>query len=311
MIQLLLKDKQESEAKYYDLTRSIEMVHINDRANIEDKGATAMFTAAQSTDTPKFKTGETFPRMSQAERVAMQKDLKSYRQLIQSFINYIDMCQSSLEDTRHLRIRNGVMNLHLAEIEEYRKNQDPHVVQALKRMVSTIQSSSYEVLQSCDEDDEEEEYDYYEDDDGEDGEDEDGDEPELLSNQDKSQTRYCRCSFSHAVHCPSRAESADEEFIRGRTRNRSPPGLIGANRPGFAERQRTRSRSPRSRSRVHRKTPVVAAGLGTAAIASLYERGKQQSRSSEIPIQDGEKKPVFETVEELILNWTALTVDEM
>lgn len=208
------------------------------------------------------------------------------------------------------------MNLHLAEIEEYRKNQDPRVVQALERMVSTIQSPSYEVSQSCDEDDEkEEEYDYYEDDDGEDGEageDEDGDEPELLSNPDKSQHRYRRRTFSLTGHYPNRAESANEEFIRGRTRNRSPPGLVGANRPGFAERQRTRSRSQRSRSRVNRKAPVVAAGLGIAAIAGLYERRKERNRSSEIPIQDGEEqKPAFETAEELILNWTTLTVDEM
>ncbi|KAJ5988858.1 hypothetical protein N7481_004068 [Penicillium waksmanii] len=291
MIQSLPKDKQESEAKYHDLTRSIQMVHINDRANLEDKGTAAMVTAAQSTDVPKFKTGAIFPGMSRADRVAMQKDLKSYRQLIQSFINYIDMCQSSLEDTRYLRIRNDVMNLHLVEIEEYRENQDPRVVQALERMVSTTQSPNYAVLQSYEEDDEED-----------DGEDEDGDEPELLkgsdSNPEKSQSRYCRLSLSLASHYPNLAESVNEEIIRGRPRNRSPPGLISAYRPGFVERQRTRSRSPRSRSRVNRKAPVAAAGLGTAAIAGLYERRKEQ-------------KPVFETVEELILYWTTLTVDEI
>lgn len=148
MIQLLLQDKQESEAKYLQITQSIQMVHIDDENNLQANSTATMITSAQSTaGTPQPKPSIPLQEMTPSERGAAQKDFNAYRHIIQKFINQIDSCQEALEKARHLRIRNGIMNLHLAEIEEYR-NLDSRMALVLKRIFPNSQNPNYQDIQS-------------------------------------------------------------------------------------------------------------------------------------------------------------------
>lgn len=148
MIKLLLQDKQESEAKYLQITQSIQMVHINDENNLQANTTATTITSVQATtNTPQPKSPTPLQDMSPSERAAAQEDFNTYRHIIQNFINQINSCQEALEKARHLRIRNGIMNLHLAEIEEYR-HLDPRMAQVLKRMFPNSQNPNCQDIQS-------------------------------------------------------------------------------------------------------------------------------------------------------------------
>ena len=54
-------------------------------------------------------------------------ELKEYSLLIQSMLDGIDSCRSKLKETRHSRIKNGVLNIHSGEIMRFQIEHGPSV----------------------------------------------------------------------------------------------------------------------------------------------------------------------------------------
>ncbi|KAJ5175162.1 uncharacterized protein N7482_001039 [Penicillium canariense] len=90
LIQTLIEEKKTNDAKFDRLTRSIEAVKLNSNGPI--------LTAQQTSSTP-----------------GSDEELEKYYGLVWKLLHEIDSCQESLEKSRHLRMRNGVVNLHSAE----------------------------------------------------------------------------------------------------------------------------------------------------------------------------------------------------
>jgi hypothetical protein len=69
-------------------------------------------------------------------------------------------------------------------------------------------------------------------------------------------------------------------------------GAAGAVLAGLIERQRSKSRGgrDRSRSRVRQALPVIAAGLGSAGIAALYEKNKAKKETENAARQEREER---------------------
>ncbi|KAJ5103406.1 hypothetical protein N7532_003935 [Penicillium argentinense] len=121
LIQMLLKNEQESEAKYTHLTRSIQMIYINDdagpiRATASTTTFTVMGTAAAR---PNPILPASLDRLSPSIKADVMPEFSAYEHIIQKFLTKIDMCQSTLEEARRQRIRNGIMKLHATEVAVY------------------------------------------------------------------------------------------------------------------------------------------------------------------------------------------------
>ncbi|KXG47366.1 uncharacterized protein PGRI_012360 [Penicillium griseofulvum] len=54
-------------------------------------------------------------------------ELKEYNILIESMLRKVDLCKSKLEDSRHLRIKNGVLNIHSGEIVRSQLEHGPSI----------------------------------------------------------------------------------------------------------------------------------------------------------------------------------------
>ncbi|KAF2101913.1 hypothetical protein NA57DRAFT_53857 [Rhizodiscina lignyota] len=100
----------------------------------------------------------------------------------------------------------------------------------------------------------------------------------------RSRSRHRRHSVSGASDRSRSASAGSEKHVDPNHRNRriAQAGLAGAALAGLAE-HRSRSRGGRSKSRVRQGVPIVAAGLGSAAVAGLYEKfkGNQERKRSQ------------------------------
>jgi hypothetical protein len=54
-------------------------------------------------------------------------EFKEYNILIESMLRKIDSCKAKLEDSRHLRIKNGVLNIHSGEIVRFQLEHGPSI----------------------------------------------------------------------------------------------------------------------------------------------------------------------------------------
>ncbi|KAL2416454.1 hypothetical protein ABEF95_016197 [Exophiala dermatitidis] len=101
----------------------------------------------------------------------------------------------------------------------------------------------------------------------------------------RSRSRHRRESISSLEDDPS-APSDDARNPKHRNKRIAEAGAAGAVVAGLIERARSKSRArdgkERSRSRVRQALPVVAAGLGSAALAGLYEKNKARKEAKQI-----------------------------
>lgn len=101
----------------------------------------------------------------------------------------------------------------------------------------------------------------------------------------RSRSRHRRESVSSLEDDPS-APSDDARNPKHRNKRMAEAGAAGAIVAGLIDRARSKSRArdgkERSRSRVRQALPVVAAGLGSAALAGLYEKNKAKKEAEEI-----------------------------
>ncbi|KAJ5250879.1 hypothetical protein N7489_001289 [Penicillium chrysogenum] len=95
LIQTLLEEKKANTSKFDQLSRSIQTFSICD-----DDGS-------RQESSRSFDTENQLPPLSM--------ELRRYHTLVQKLLYEIDACQDSLEESRHLRIRNGVVNVHTTE----------------------------------------------------------------------------------------------------------------------------------------------------------------------------------------------------
>lgn len=83
----------------------------------------------QVSDRPRRSTNSTGAQI-RAPRASMDNEpaeLKEYNILIHSMLQAIDLCKSKLEENRHLRIKNGVLNIHSGEIMRFQLEHGPSV----------------------------------------------------------------------------------------------------------------------------------------------------------------------------------------
>ena len=95
LIHTLLEEKKANTSKFDQLSRSIQAFSICD-----DDGS-------RQESSRSFDTENQLPPLSM--------ELRRYHTLVQKLLYEIDACQDSLEESRHLRIRNGVVNVHTTE----------------------------------------------------------------------------------------------------------------------------------------------------------------------------------------------------
>ncbi|OQE26932.1 hypothetical protein PENFLA_c006G08282 [Penicillium flavigenum] len=95
IIHTLLEEKKAHTSKFNQLSSSIQAFSIcdDDRSRQE---------SSRSLDTEK-------------QLPPLSMELRKYHTLVQRLLYEIDACQYSLEESRHLRIRNGVVNVHTTE----------------------------------------------------------------------------------------------------------------------------------------------------------------------------------------------------
>ncbi|PKX98633.1 DUF3824 domain-containing protein [Aspergillus novofumigatus IBT 16806] len=100
----------------------------------------------------------------------------------------------------------------------------------------------------------------------------------------RSRSRHRRSSSAIRPGKDAESEKRSQSRIR---KHMAEAGLAGAAVAGLVERARSRSRSrkgSRSHSRLRQALPVVAAGLGTAAVTGLYEKNKEKKE------EDGKRR---------------------
>ena len=95
LIHILLEEKKANIAKFDELSSSIKAFSICNDDGSHQESSRSLSTEKQ------------LPPIS--------TELREYHTLVQKVLHEIDACQYSLEQSRHLRIRNGVVNVHSAE----------------------------------------------------------------------------------------------------------------------------------------------------------------------------------------------------
>lgn len=103
-------------------------------------------------------------------------------------------------------------------------------------------------------------------------------------NTDERRARSRTRSRSRA-RSSTRTDKDDASSVSQRNKHAAGAGLAGAAIAGLVEHHRSKSRSrkgERSHSRLRKALPVVAAGLGTAAATSLWEKKKAEKEGKEL-----------------------------
>lgn len=102
LIQTLLEERRASDDKCKYLSKSL--LSVGTTYHEEDK----------------FNHESSRSARSEQQLASLPRELKEYYNLIRKLLCDIDACQYSLEQSRHLRIRNGIVNVHSAEAVLFR-----------------------------------------------------------------------------------------------------------------------------------------------------------------------------------------------
>ncbi|RHZ59815.1 uncharacterized protein CDV56_107646 [Aspergillus thermomutatus] len=100
LIQVLVEEKEASERRFDQLVKALGSVDIN-----SSRGPAVQDTL------PPYETLVQDPG----------RDLRTYIRLVKRLLHEVDACMSGFEWSRYSRIRNGVVRVHAAEVEQFRR----------------------------------------------------------------------------------------------------------------------------------------------------------------------------------------------
>lgn len=75
------------------------------------------------------KSAQSGPDRAPGPNDSKSTELEEYNTLMRTIFRKIDDCKSKLENTRHSRIRNGVLNIHSSEVLRFQRVHGTHVFQ--------------------------------------------------------------------------------------------------------------------------------------------------------------------------------------
>lgn len=108
LIAALMEDKRASDAKFQQLTKSIEGFSL-------DTAASTDRSMPQDRSMPIDKSIQVLAAQEPGPTNKVDNELDKYYGLVCKLLQEIDVCQEFLEKTRHSRMRNGVLSLHSTE----------------------------------------------------------------------------------------------------------------------------------------------------------------------------------------------------
>ncbi|PKX95957.1 uncharacterized protein P174DRAFT_405109 [Aspergillus novofumigatus IBT 16806] len=100
LIQVLAEEKKASEARFDQLVKALGSADINHHGS-----------AGQDTLPP-------YESLAQEDAL---RELRTYHQLIKRLLQEVDACRTGIEQSRYSRFRNGVVKVHAAEVEGFRR----------------------------------------------------------------------------------------------------------------------------------------------------------------------------------------------
>jgi hypothetical protein len=108
-----MDEKNSNEARYGQLSLAVKSVEPRDNEDFQVSTVRKPFVA----NVPAYK------------QVPFDNELESHCLLIQTLLHEIDACRSNLEQARHLRIRNGLVNVHSTEALLFQHTHGPQTDQ--------------------------------------------------------------------------------------------------------------------------------------------------------------------------------------
>ncbi|KAH1484994.1 hypothetical protein KXV81_003680 [Aspergillus fumigatus] len=100
LIQVLVEEKKASEARFDQLVKALESADINHHGS----GGP-----------------DTLPPYEFLAQEDALRELRTYHQLVKRLLHEVDACRSGIERSRYARFRNGVVKVHAAEVEGFRR----------------------------------------------------------------------------------------------------------------------------------------------------------------------------------------------
>ncbi|GIJ90048.1 hypothetical protein Asppvi_008997 [Aspergillus pseudoviridinutans] len=107
LIKVLVEEKKASEARLAELRRFDQLVKDIESADINSSQGSAGQEALP-------------PYESLAQEDAL-RELRTYHRLVKRLLQEVDACRSGIERSRYSRFRNGVVKVHAAEVEAFRR----------------------------------------------------------------------------------------------------------------------------------------------------------------------------------------------
>lgn len=115
LIETLLREKTETEARF---KRLVQVASVSSNGQGEGDRALSTSTLIEQ------------PDMDAGQQSSVNNEIDKYYDLVKSLLSEIDTYQTRLQRDRHLRIRNGVVNVHQTELDLFSHFHGPAAVQA-------------------------------------------------------------------------------------------------------------------------------------------------------------------------------------
>ncbi|GIK06348.1 hypothetical protein Aspvir_001996 [Aspergillus viridinutans] len=107
LIKVLVEEKKATEARLEELRRFDQLVKDLQSADINNSQGSA--------------GQEALPPYESLEQEGALRELRTYHQLVKRLLQEVDACRSGIERSRYSRFRNGVVKVHAAEVEGFRR----------------------------------------------------------------------------------------------------------------------------------------------------------------------------------------------
>jgi hypothetical protein len=84
---------------------------------------------------------------SKQQKASLPNELEEYYNLVRTILSDIDACQHSLEQSRHLRIRNGIVNVHSAEVALFKHTHGLEAKKLFEKPIFAFKEGTEAVVQ--------------------------------------------------------------------------------------------------------------------------------------------------------------------
>lgn len=136
LIETLLREKTETEARF---KRLVQVASVSSNGQGEGDRALSTSTLIEQ------------PDMDAGQQSSVNNEIDKYYDLVKGLLSEIDTYQTSLQRDRHLRIRNGVVNVHETELDLFSHFHGPAAIQAFDNPFFQIRNPAqrdYEMITS-------------------------------------------------------------------------------------------------------------------------------------------------------------------